>query len=103
MQTAGYILGRMQYAHIGCDQLLPIKNTTHADGRVYAGRMLLRPYRAMNNFYRSRILPMQMAGYMQGRMQYAPTGLRSISTDKEYYPCGWQDICGGVCNTPLLG
>ena len=46
---------------------------------------------------------MQTAGYMRGRMQYAPTWLRSISTEKEYYPCGWMGVCGGVCNTPLLG
>ena len=52
------------------------------------GRMLLCPYRVMTNFYRERILPMQMAGCMQGRMQYAPTGSGIISTEKEYYPCG---------------
>ena len=54
MQTAGYILGRM----------------------------LLRPYRAMNNFYRERILPMWMAGYILGRMQYAPTEC-TIGTPKK--------------------
>ena len=37
--------------------------------------MLLRPYWAMINFYRERILPMQTAGYILGRMQYAPTWL----------------------------
>ena len=46
---------------------------------------------------------MQIAGCMRRRMQYAPTGLRLTSTEKEYYPCGWQDICGGICNMPLLG
>ena len=46
---------------------------------------------------------MQTAGYMLGCMQYAPIGLRPTSTEKEYYPCGWRDICVDVCNTPLLG
>ena len=46
---------------------------------------------------------MQTAGHMWGRMQYAPTWVRSTSTEKEYYPCGWQGICRGVCNTPLSG
>ena len=41
-------------------------------------------------------------GYMRRRMQYAPTGLWSTSTDKEYYPCGQRGICGGVFNMPLL-
>lgn len=40
---------------------------------------------------------MRMAGYMRGRMQYAPTWVRSISTEKEHYPCGWLGICRGVC------
>ena|GEM_PF-2611866 len=40
---------------------------------------------------------------MRGCMQYAPTWVRLISTDKEYYPCGQRGICGGVCNTPLPG
>ena len=40
---------------------------------------------------------------MQGRMQYAPTWLQSISTDKEYYSCRWLGVCGGVCNVLLLG
>ena len=66
-------------------------------------RMFLRLYRVMTNFYRLRILPMRMAGHMRGRMQYAPTWLRSISTEKEYYPCRRQGIFWGVCNTPLLG
>ena len=47
MQTAGYILGRM----------------------------LLRPYWVTTNFYRERILSMQMAGYILGYIKYAPTGL----------------------------
>ena len=42
-------------------------------------------------------------GCMLGRMQYAPTWVRSISTDKEYYPFGWRGICVGVCNMPLPG
>ena len=46
---------------------------------------------------------MRMAGHMWGRMQYAPTGLGIISTDKEYYPCRWLGVCRGVCNTLLLG
>ena len=40
---------------------------------------------------------------MRGLMQYAPTWMRSISTDKEYYPCGWPGTFWGVCNTPLPG
>ena len=81
MQTAGYILESMQYAPtglgitstdkeyypcgqrdiyrgvcntplLGCDQFLLRKNTTHADGRVHSGTYAIRPYRAMNNFYR---------------------------------------------------
>ena len=56
----------------------------------------------MTNFYRLRILPMRMAGHMRGRMQYAPTWVRSISTEKEYYSCGRLGTCWGVCNTPLL-
>ena len=35
MRMAGHMRGRMQYAPTWCDQFLPIKNTTHADGRVY--------------------------------------------------------------------
>ena len=46
---------------------------------------------------------MRTAGYIQGRMQYAPTWVRSISTDKEYYPCGWLGTFWDICNTPLLG
>ena len=46
---------------------------------------------------------MQIAGYIRGRMQYAPTGLGITFTDKEYYPCGQRGICEGVCNMPLLG
>ena len=46
---------------------------------------------------------MQTAGYILGRMQYAPTWVRSISTEKEYDPCGQRDTYWGVCNTPLLG
>ena len=87
----------------GYYQLLPIKNTSHADGRVYAGAYAIRPYRAMNNFYWKRILPMRTVRYMRGRMQYAPTGLGIISTDKEYYPCGQRGIYRDVCNRPLLG
>ena len=66
-------------------------------------RMLLRPYWVMNNSYRKRILPMWMAGYILGRMQYAPIGLRLTSTEKEYYPCGQRGTYWGVCNTPLPG
>ena len=36
-------------------------------------------------------------GTCRGVCFCAPTGLGIISTDKEYYPCGWQDICWGVC------
>ena len=46
---------------------------------------------------------MQTAGYILGRMQYAPTGLRPISTDKEYYTCRQPDTFWDVCNMPLLG
>ena len=128
----GYIQGRMKYAPtwlwitstdkeyypcgqrgtywgicntplLGCDQLLPIKNIIHADNGVHIGAYAIRPYRVMNNFYRKRILPMQTAGYILGRMQYAPTWVRLISTEKEYYLCGRQGICRGVCNTPLPG
>ena len=42
-------------------------------------------------------------GYILGRMQYAPTWVRSISTDQEYYPCRQRGTFWGVCNTPLLG
>ena len=41
-------------------------------------------------------------GCIRGRIQYASTGLRSTSTDKEYYSCGKRGIYGGVFNTPLL-
>ena len=37
----------------------------------------------MINFYRKRILPMRMAGYILGRMQYAPTGYRIGVLKKE--------------------
>lgn len=37
---------------LGHDQFLLIKNTTHADSWVHAGAYAMRPYRAMNNFYR---------------------------------------------------
>ena len=46
---------------------------------------------------------MQTAGYILGRMQYAPTWVRSISTEKEYDPCRQRDIFWSVCNTSLLG
>ena len=46
---------------------------------------------------------MQIAGYMRGSMQCAPTGLRPTSTDKEYYLCRWPGTFWGVCNTPLPG
>ena len=39
---------------------------------VYAGAYAIRPYIAMNNFYRERILPMQTAGYILGRMLLRP-------------------------------
>ena len=35
----------------GYDQLLPIKNTTHADSWVYAGAYAIRPYLGAINFY----------------------------------------------------
>ena len=100
---AGYILGRMQYAPtwvrstsmdkkyqlcrrpgtywgvcntplLGYDQFLLIKNITHANCWIYTGAYAIRPYWVTTNFYLSRILSMQITGYMQGRMQYAPTG-----------------------------
>ena len=46
---------------------------------------------------------MQIAGYMLEHMQYAPTWVRSISTDKEYYPCGWPGTYWGLCNMFLPG
>ena len=132
MRTAGYILGHMQYAPtwvrsistdkeyypcgrpgtfwgvcntplLGCDQFLPKKNTTHAGGWVHIEVYAICPYRVMNNFYRKRILPMRAAGYILGRMQYAPTGLGIISIDKEYQPCRRPGTYWGVCNTPQLG
>ena len=71
---------------LGYDQFLLIKNTTHVDSWIHVGAYAIRPYRAMNNFYRERILSMQMAGYILGYMQYTPTWVRSTSTDQEYYP-----------------
>ena len=64
---------------------------------MHTGAYAIRPYWVTTNFYLSRILSMQITGYMLGRMQYAPTGLQSTSTDKEYYSCGRQDICRSVC------
>ena len=116
----------------GYDQLLPKKNTTHADGRVYAGayairlyramnnfyrkrilsmrtagymqgRMLLRPYWVGNNFYRKRILPMRMAGHMRGRMQYAPTWCDQFLPIKNTtHADGWVYIVA-YAFAPLLG
>ena len=42
-------------------------------------------------------------GCIRWCIQYAPTGLRSTSIDKEYYPCGKRGIWGGIFNMPLLG
>ena len=53
MRMAGYILGAYAFAPLlGHDQLLQIKNTSYADGRVHSGAYAIRPYWVMNNFYR---------------------------------------------------
>ena len=104
MRTAGYILGRMQYAPTG----LWITST---DKEYYPCRWpgtfwdvcFCAPTGLWITSIDKEYYPCGGLGTCWGVCFCAPTGLWITSTDKEYYPYGQRGTYWGVCNTPLSG